>query len=212
MNNTNTMVETNNLLTNEGVLDLTNVIADPPKFTTRSKYKASLFTKNGERCIEKYYDPVTSKDVYVFDTTPTLLKLNNDYNLAYREHVEQKTKKEPVNNTVVENTVVENTEKELVSEDTKYNPLKQIIIHDFMTENLKLSGNELLVYAVIFTYFSNTNTEFTETRETLSKLCGCTVHTIQRTLNKLVGNNLLVKTESFSNGCIKQCGYLPNYN
>lgn len=78
-----------------------------------------------------------------------------------------------------------------------------VTIQGWMRTKLNLKGNELLAYAVIYGFSQIAGTTFTGSRKYLAEWCGCSLATIDRTLNSLVGKGLISKTSH-----ITKHGYL----
>ena len=72
-------------------------------------------------------------------------------------------------------------------------------IYGWMRTELGLKGNELMLYALIYS-FSQNGQLFSGSREYLSEWVGCSVKTVQRSLDKLTEDGLLVKHKSSRNG------------
>ena len=70
-----------------------------------------------------------------------------------------------------------------------------IIIHDFMVEDLKLSGVELLVYAVLNGFSAEGGQGYFGALGTLAKRCGCEERQCKRVLQKLIEKHLVKKIE-----------------
>lgn len=69
-----------------------------------------------------------------------------------------------------------------------------IVIQDFMIEDLKLSGVELLVYAFIRGFSVEKEAQgYLGSLETLSKRCGCGLTQCKKVINKLIQRKLIVK-------------------
>jgi len=83
---------------------------------------------------------------------------------------------------------------------------KYFIIYDFMTEELKLKGAELLVYALIFGFCQNGRGIYDGSISYLAKRTGISSRTAIRTLDELIKKNLLKKKEVYTNS-IKFCTY-----
>ena len=83
-----------------------------------------------------------------------------------------------------------------------------IIIHGWMINKLNLSGNNLKVYAIIYGFTQDDNQWFRGSREYLAAWCNCTVRGVQKNLNYLVENNLILKRES--SGYNQPCEYKFN--
>ncbi len=71
-----------------------------------------------------------------------------------------------------------------------------ITIQSWMRSKLKLSGNELLVYAIIYGYSQDGESHFHGSRAYLADWCGCTVRSIQTVLNNLTSRGLLTKYDN----------------
>lgn len=82
-----------------------------------------------------------------------------------------------------------------------------ITIQGWMRTDLKLSGNELIVYAIIYGFSQNKQGEFTGSAQYLADWVGCTRRTVMSILNKLVENNYISKTEIILNNNEKRVSY-----
>ena len=82
-----------------------------------------------------------------------------------------------------------------------------ITIQGWMRTDLKLSGNELIVYAIIYGFSQNEQGEFTGSAQYLADWVGCTRRTVMTILNKLVENNFISKTEIILNNNEKRVSY-----
>ena len=75
-----------------------------------------------------------------------------------------------------------------------------ICIQAFMVNDLKLSGNELIVYGLIYGFCMDKQTEFSGSIPYIQKWLNCgsnkTVHNI---INKLIDKNLIIKTSTTNN-------------
>ena len=69
-----------------------------------------------------------------------------------------------------------------------------ITIQGWMRTKLGLKGNELLVYSVIYGFSQTDGAKFTGSRKYLAEWCGCSLSTIDRTLNSLVDKGLISTT------------------
>jgi hypothetical protein len=85
-----------------------------------------------------------------------------------------------------------------------------VTIQSWMRTELDLSGNELMVYAIIYGFSQDGVSKFTGSRQYLADWCGCTVRSIQTVLNNLVDRGLIKKTENIVNN-LKQCEYVVNF-
>lgn len=68
-----------------------------------------------------------------------------------------------------------------------------ILLQPFMVEELKLKGNELIVYAAIYSFTKDGEHWFHGTRGYLAKWCGSTKTTVSNCLKSLVEKGLLEK-------------------
>lgn len=69
-----------------------------------------------------------------------------------------------------------------------------ITIQGWMLTKLNLKGNELLAYAVIYGFSQTDGAKYTGSKKYLAEWCGCSMSTIDRTLNSLVDKGLISKT------------------
>lgn len=69
-----------------------------------------------------------------------------------------------------------------------------VTIQGWMRIKLNLKGNELLAYAVIYGFSQTDGAKFTGSRKYLAEWCGCSMATIDRTLNSLVDKGLISRT------------------
>lgn len=69
-----------------------------------------------------------------------------------------------------------------------------VTIQGWMRTQLNLKGNELLAYAVIYGFSQTDGAKFTGSRKYLAEWCGCSMATIDRTLNSLVDKGLISRT------------------
>ena len=82
-----------------------------------------------------------------------------------------------------------------------------ITIQGWMRTELDLSGNELIVYAIIYGFSQNKQGEFTGSAQYLADWVGCTRRTIMSILNKLVEDGIISKTETVLNNNEKRVSY-----
>lgn len=78
-------------------------------------------------------------------------------------------------------------------------PFVGYAILGFMLTNLKLKGNKLLIYAIIFNLSNGGNQEFHGTQKDLSNWSGADRRTVTNTLRSLVDEGLLIKSEEYKN-------------
>lgn len=69
-----------------------------------------------------------------------------------------------------------------------------VTIQGWMRTELNLKGNELLAYAVIYGFSQTDGAKFTGSRKYLAEWCGCSMTTIDRTLESLVDKGFISKT------------------
>ena len=79
-------------------------------------------------------------------------------------------------------------------------------IQAWMVTDLKLKGNDLIVYAIIFGLSQDGESKFYGSLQYLADWCGATKQGIQKNLKNLIEKNLIKKEETFNNG-IKYCKY-----
>nr|DAH15049.1 MAG TPA: replisome organizer protein [Caudoviricetes sp.] len=82
-----------------------------------------------------------------------------------------------------------------------------ITIQGWMRTDLNLSGNELIVYAIIYGFTQNKQGEFTGSAQYLADWVGCTRRTVMTILNKLLEAKLISKTELILNNNEKRVSY-----
>ena len=81
-----------------------------------------------------------------------------------------------------------------------------IVIQSFMVSDLKLKGNELLIYAIIFGFSQTTGQAFHGSLSYLESWTNSTRHTVISSLKSLVEKGLIEKEEQTING-VKYCSY-----
>ena len=80
-----------------------------------------------------------------------------------------------------------------------------LVIQGWMISKLKLKGNELLIYAIIYG-FSQNNQQFIGSHRYLADWCNSTRQGIMKNIESLIKKNLLEKKEIFINN-VKFCRY-----
>lgn len=75
-----------------------------------------------------------------------------------------------------------------------------ITIQGFMRTKLGLSGNDLIVYAIIYGFSQDGQGKFTGSLQYLADWCGATRRGIQKNLKNLVDRGLIIKDEVDKNG------------
>lgn len=83
---------------------------------------------------------------------------------------------------------------------------KYINIQGWMVNELKLKGNDLLVYAIIYGFSQDEKSEFTGSLSYLATWCNATKNGIQKNLKRLIDSNLINKKTYVKNG-VKYCSY-----
>lgn len=78
-----------------------------------------------------------------------------------------------------------------------------IVIQSWMLTELKLKGNELIVYAVIFGFTQDGSHWFHGTRGFLADWCGATKATVSNCLASLVSKGYVERKEETENGMLK---------
>lgn len=81
-----------------------------------------------------------------------------------------------------------------------------ITIMGFMRNELNLKGNELMVYALIYGFSQDDESDFTGSISYIAEWIGSTKQTVHNVLKSLSDKGLINKTESYRNG-IKFCSY-----
>lgn len=81
-----------------------------------------------------------------------------------------------------------------------------IVIQGWMRNQLKLKGNDLLVYAIIYGFSQTEGNKFTGSLRYLSEWCGASKNGIQKNLQNLLDMGLIQKEETYNNG-VKFCAY-----
>lgn len=80
------------------------------------------------------------------------------------------------------------------------------VVQSWMVTDLKLSGNDLIVYAIIYGFSQDGESRFTGSLQYLADWCNATKAGIQKNLKNLIEAGLIEKYESFKNN-IKFCEY-----
>lgn len=75
-----------------------------------------------------------------------------------------------------------------------------VTIQDFMCFDLKLSGNELLVYALIYGFSKDGSSEFYGSRKYISEWFNISLPTVDKSINSLIQKNLIRKRTNILNG------------
>ncbi len=75
-----------------------------------------------------------------------------------------------------------------------------IVVQSFMVKDLKLKGNELIVYAIIYGFSQDGENRFTGSLQYICDWTNSTKQGIMKTLKSLVEKGLVEKTEVYKNG------------
>lgn len=89
---------------------------------------------------------------------------------------------------------------------TKVRQNNYITILGWMVSDLKLRGNALLTYAIIYGFSQNGDDSYTGSRQYLAEWTNSTVQNVSRCLKKLLEDGLIIKKENMING-VKFCEY-----
>lgn len=81
-----------------------------------------------------------------------------------------------------------------------------VVIQGWMRSELNLSGNDLLVYAIIYGFSQDGETAFNGSLQYLANWCGATKQGIQKNLKNLIDMGLIAKNDRIING-VKFCSY-----
>jgi len=82
-----------------------------------------------------------------------------------------------------------------------------ITIQGWMRNGLNLKGNELMVYALIYGFSQDNETQYTGSVGYIADWIGSTKQTVHNVLKSLCEKKLLIKQEEYRNG-IKFCSYI----
>lgn len=85
------------------------------------------------------------------------------------------------------------------------NKSQYVVLLDFMVNDLGLTGNELLTYAIIYG-FSQNGEFFSGSRRYLSRWCNCGLRSVDAYLLSLIKKGLIEKRDRYING-VKLCDY-----
>lgn len=75
-----------------------------------------------------------------------------------------------------------------------------VTIQSFMVKDLKLKGNELLTYAIIYGFSQNGESKFTGSLQYIADWTNSTKQGVMKNLKALVEKGLIVKTDIYNNG------------
>lgn len=91
-------------------------------------------------------------------------------------------------------------------EESKIKREQYIVIQGFMVTDLKLKGNELLVYAIVYGFSQSEGQVFSGSLQYLADWLNASKQTVSSCLKSLVEKGFLEKKEIFNNG-VKFCEY-----
>lgn len=89
---------------------------------------------------------------------------------------------------------------------SKITDKNDIIIYEFMVTELKLKGNELLIYAIIFGFSQTEEQKFSGSLRYLSEWTNSTKQSVLSCLKSLMRKGYIKKEEQIING-VKHCSY-----
>lgn len=87
-----------------------------------------------------------------------------------------------------------------------------IAIQGWMRTKLNLKGNELLIYALIYGFSQDGESRFKGGRKYIADWCGCSLNTVDRSLNSLVNKGCLAKypsTDTYGNRLVDYIAIHP---
>ena len=67
------------------------------------------------------------------------------------------------------------------------------VIESWMIDYFNITGDKLIIYAIIYGFSQDGHSMYMGSREYLSKWCGCSVKNVQRILNGLVEDKLILR-------------------
>ena len=86
-----------------------------------------------------------------------------------------------------------------------------VVIQGWMVNKLNLSGNELMVYAIIYGFSQDGESEYEGSGKYLADSCNISRRSVSLILNSLTEKNYIIKSDYFQNG-IKFCKYSVNFD
>ena len=90
--------------------------------------------------------------------------------------------------------------------ETKVRQSNYITILGWMISDLKLKGNALLIYAIIYGFSQTQDLAYTGSRQYLADWTNSTLQGVSKCLKKLVDDGFIIKKENVING-VKFCEY-----
>ena len=79
-----------------------------------------------------------------------------------------------------------------------------------MTLYLNLRGNELPIYAIIYSFSKDGQGCFFGTRQYLALICNCSIRSVDNALKNLVKRKLVLKEIRYDDNKQKRCEYIVN--
>ena len=96
-----------------------------------------------------------------------------------------------------------------------YNAKKSIIknknhitIHGWMINDLDLKGNDLIVYALIYGFSQDGESEFRGSLDYIACWCNATTRGIVKNIDNLIAKGLVKRHHVDGKGCVKKCRYV----
>ena len=89
---------------------------------------------------------------------------------------------------------------------SKVSPDNYVAIQGWMITDLNLKGNELLIYAVIYGFSQDGESQFTGSLQYLADWCNSSKESARKVVKNLLEKQLLIKEDNIVNG-IKFCKY-----
>ena len=85
-----------------------------------------------------------------------------------------------------------------------------IVVQGWMINQLKLKSNELMLFAIIYGFSQDNESEYTGSLNYLCKALNCSKPTILKNIKSLIDKELLIKRDVYNNG-VKFCSYSTNF-
>lgn len=67
------------------------------------------------------------------------------------------------------------------------------VLESWMIDYFELTGDKLIIYSIIYGFSQDGKSMYMGSREYLSKWCACSVRNVQRILNELIEEKLIIK-------------------
>lgn len=80
------------------------------------------------------------------------------------------------------------------------------VVQSFMIKDLKLSGNNMIIYAIIYNFCQTDGQYFNGSLSYLAEWANCSKPTVISSLNKLIELGYIIKKEFYKNK-VKYCKY-----